>query len=190
MSIFMFRYRSIKTEDDNEDNILGTFLIEAADTNEASCIVNILNAGDTIEHCLPNETPEGLLSYDLIPAPVNADIIKVYTHGLKPVYLEVCCKIYKNGAIEVLHTKEHNWYVRRNTPSSYVRTIEDDAKDKDYVLKCFSIPLEDWTDPDNLLIKLELALYTNGEKTVKEIIKERAEYIHKKFIAFEEKIKK
>ena len=190
MSIFMIRYMSINGDDDSKDDILGTFLVDAADENEAKCIVNILNAGDAIEHCLPNKIFEGFLSYDLIPAPVNADIIKVYTHGLKPVYLEVCCKVYKDGAIEVLHTKEHNWYVRRNTPSSYVRTIEDDVKDKDYVLKCFSIPVEDWTDPDNLLIKLELALYTNGEKAVKEIIKERAEYIHKKFIDFEEKLKK
>ena len=187
MSIFMIRYRNIKGDDDSEDDILGTFLVDAADENEAKCIVNILNAGDAIEHCLPNKIFEGFLSYDLIPAPVNADIIKVYSHGLKPVYLEVCCKVYKDGAIEVLHTKEHNWYVRSNTPNSYIRALEDDVKDKDYVLKVFSIPVGDWTDPNNLLIKLELELYTNGEEAVKTVIKERVEYIHKKFIDFEEK---
>ena len=187
MSIFMIRYRNIKGDDDSEDDILGTFLVDAADENEAKCLVNILNAGDAIEHCLPNKIFEGFLCYDLIPAPVNADIIKVYSHGLKPVYVEVCCKVYKDGAIEVLHTKEHNWYVRSNTPNSYIRALEDDAKDKDYVLKVFSIPVGDWTDPNNLLIKLELELYTNGEEAVKTVIKERVEYIHKKFIDFEEK---
>ena len=33
MSIFMIRYMNIKGDDDSEDDILGTFLVDAADEN-------------------------------------------------------------------------------------------------------------------------------------------------------------
>lgn len=154
------------------EGLLETFFVEAENRDELQAIINVLNFVEDINYSLPGD--EVLkVSYEALPFPYNGNVTNVENYRLMPKSLHLYCKIFKDNSVEVLHDYDYKWYTGKYIACKCDAPVfKRKAVHKDGILYGVTIPLSDWLDPDNLLLKLGQVYHKNKEEGVKGWIEE------------------
>lgn len=167
------------------EGILETFFVEAENRDELQVIIDVLNFAEDIRYSLPGD--EVLkVSYEELPFPYNGNVINVSNYSIMPKSLHLYFKIFKDKSVEILHDYDHNWHIGKYIDCKCDDPVfERKAVHKDGILYGVTIPLSDWLDPDNFLLKLGQAYHKNKEEGAKAWIKEFIENQLKECLYYE-----
>lgn len=168
------------------EGFLETFFVEAKNRDELQVIIDVLNFAEDIRYSLPGD--EVLkVSYEELPFPHNGNVVNVSNYSIMPKSLHLYFKIFKDKYVEILHNYDHNWHIGK-----YIVYEEYDGPvferkevHEDGILYEVTIPLNDWLDSDNFLLKLGKAYHKNKEEGAKAWIKEFIENQLKECLYYE-----